>query len=51
MRIFTRLLLILICICGARADEFLPGKKRILFIGDSITYAGQYVDEFESCGF
>ena len=48
MRTFTRLLLVLICICAARADEFLPGKKRILFLGDSITYAGQYVDEFES---
>ncbi len=30
-----------------RADDFLPGAKRILFLGDSITYAGQYVDQFE----
>jgi lysophospholipase L1-like esterase len=48
MQSFIRLLLVLICTLGARADEFLPGKKRILFLGDSITYAGQYVDEFES---
>lgn len=31
-----------------RAEEFLPGVRRILFIGDSITYAGQYVDYFEA---
>ena len=29
-----------------RAGDFLP-VKRILFLGDSITYAGQYVDRFE----
>ncbi len=32
----------------ARAGDFLPGVKRILFLGDSITYAGQYVDLFET---
>ena len=32
----------------ARADEFLPGIGRIVFLGDSITYAGQYVDDFEA---
>src|SRR2546426_9734607 len=31
----------------AQAGDFLPGIKRILFLGDSITYAGQYVDRFE----
>ncbi len=28
--------------------DFLPGVKRILFLGDSITYSGQYVDAFET---
>ena len=28
--------------------DFLPGVKRILFLGDSITYSGQYVDDFET---
>lgn len=32
----------------SRAEEFLPGVRRIVFIGDSITYAGQYVDYFEA---
>ena len=32
---------------AAEAD-FLPGVKRILFLGDSITYSGQYVDDFET---
>ena len=30
----------------AAAEDFLHGAKRILFLGDSITYAGQYVDRF-----
>ncbi len=29
------------------ADDFLHGARRILFVGDSITYAGQYVDRFQ----
>lgn len=29
------------------ADAFLPGAKRILILGDSITYSGQYVDDLE----
>src|SRR5687767_1930208 len=33
---------------AARAEEFLPKTRRILFLGDSITYAGQYVDYFEA---
>ena len=32
----------------AAAADFLPGVKRILFLGDSITYSGQYVDAFET---
>jgi lysophospholipase L1-like esterase len=32
----------------ARAADFLPGVKRIVFLGDSITYSGQYVDWFEA---
>lgn len=32
----------------AHAADFLPGVKRILILGDSITYAGQYVDRFEA---
>ncbi len=27
--------------------DFLPDVKRILFLGDSITHSGQYVDDFE----
>ncbi len=46
--IFRFLLLSLICAAHIRADEFLPGVKRILFLGDSITHAGHYVDEFEA---
>lgn len=36
------------CAAPAHAADFLPGVKRILFLGDSITYAGQYVDRFEA---
>lgn len=32
----------------ATAADFLPGVKRIVFLGDSITYAGQYVDQVEA---
>ena len=32
----------------AADTDFLPGVKRILFLGDSITYSGQYVDDFET---
>ena len=46
--IFRLLLLSLICAVHVRANEFLPGVKRILFLGDSITHAGHYVDEFEA---
>ncbi len=30
------------------AEEFLPGVHRIVFLGDSITQSGQYVDDFEA---
>ena len=48
-----RLLALLLALClvtPARAAEadFLPGVKRIVFLGDSITYSGQYVDAFET---
>jgi lysophospholipase L1-like esterase len=32
----------------APAAEFLPEVQRIVFLGDSITYAGHYVDQFEA---
>jgi lysophospholipase L1-like esterase len=32
----------------ASAAEFLPGVHRIVVLGDSITYAGHYVDQFEA---
>lgn len=48
MRFIFRLLLLFVCTLSVRAEDFLPGVKRILFLGDSITYAGHYVDEFEA---
>jgi len=51
MKFFLRLVLLLAMTAlfpAARADDFLPGVKRILFLGDSITYSGQYVDLFEA---
>ena len=30
------------------ADEMLPGARRVLFLGDSITYSGQYVESIEA---
>ena len=30
------------------ADEMLPSAKRVLFLGDSITHSGQYVDAIEA---
>lgn len=40
-------LLVLTTIIAPAAD-FLPGVKRIVFLGDSITYAGHYVDQFDA---
>ena len=49
MRSPTRFLLSLLTLASSSfADEFLPGVQRILFLGDSITYSGQYVDDFEA---
>ena len=49
MRSLLVLLLSLCLATSARAADadFLPGVKRILFLGDSITHSGQYVDSFE----
>ena len=41
------LFLLLLPASTLHADDFLPGAKRILFLGDSITYSGEYVDRFE----
>lgn len=42
------LLLLLALALVARAEDFLPGVHRIVFLGDSITHAGQYVEDFEA---
>ena len=42
------LLLALLLATSLRAEEFLPGVKRIVFLGDSITHAGAYIDTFEA---
>ncbi len=45
---FLASLLALVSLLPLRAaEDFLPGVKRIVFLGDSITYSGQYVDDFE----
>lgn len=46
--IFFAALLFLGSLLPLRSEELLPGVHRILFVGDSITYAGQYVDYFEA---
>lgn len=49
MRLLTLLLaFVTACLSTSRSAEVLPGVKRILFLGDSITYAGQYVQDFEA---
>ncbi len=48
MKFFLRLLCLLLLGLSARAADFLPGVKRILVLGDSITASGQYVDLFET---
>lgn len=49
MLLFTRLLAALLILSPSlRAEEFLPGVRRIVFLGDSITHAGHYVDNFEA---
>jgi lysophospholipase L1-like esterase len=47
-RMLRILLLLLVGLAITRAEDFLGGAKRILFLGDSITHSGQYVDEFET---
>ena len=32
----------------ALAEDFLPGVKRVVFLGDSITYAGHYTELFDA---
>jgi lysophospholipase L1-like esterase len=48
--ILMRFLIVPALLCSfaasALAGEFLPGVKRIVFLGDSITHAGHYVDQF-----
>ena len=52
MHLLQRLIFPLLCLVFASlpapAEDFLPGVKRILFLGDSITHSGQYVDLFEA---
>ena len=48
MKNIFRFLLIVVLCASACAEDFLPGVKRVLFLGDSITYAGHYVDEVEA---
>jgi lysophospholipase L1-like esterase len=50
MRIPALLLSLTLLTTSARAadPDFLPGVTRIVFLGDSITYSGQYVDLFEA---
>ncbi len=51
MFLFPRLLLLVLFAAmplWAAAADFLPGIKRIVFFGDSITHSGEYVDNFET---
>ncbi|MEQ1851902.1 MAG: SGNH/GDSL hydrolase family protein [Chthoniobacteraceae bacterium] len=47
MNSLRALALLLAFLPAAMAEDFLPGVTRILFLGDSITYAGHYVDDFD----
>lgn len=50
MRLLPPLLAMLVSLCTwplHAADDFLPGVKRIVFFGDSITHGGGYVEDFE----
>ena len=46
MRALFALVCFLASLFSAHAADFLPGVKRILFLGDSITHSGQYVATF-----
>jgi len=51
MKPFRQLCLLLIACLAVHArgaDELLPGARRILFLGDSITHSGQYVEVIEA---
>ncbi len=49
LRTFALLLAALVAIASpAVAEDFLPGVKRVLFLGDSITYAGHYTELFDA---
>ncbi|MEP6668414.1 MAG: SGNH/GDSL hydrolase family protein [Chthoniobacter sp.] len=45
--LFFALLLALCASTLHAADNFLPGVKRIVFLGDSVTHGGGYVEDFE----
>jgi lysophospholipase L1-like esterase len=51
MRILPHLLVLLGTLCPVlalhAAEDPLPGVKRVVFLGDSITHAGQFMDDFE----
>src|SRR5882724_4755404 len=38
----------LLCNAPIAAQEILPGVKKIVFLGDSITHSGQYISSFET---
>ncbi len=44
----TLAFLLIAFISPALAEDFLPGVKRVLFLGDSITYAGRYTELFDA---
>lgn len=48
LRLFVYLALVFTAPVARAAEELFPGVRRILFLGDSITYAGHYVDYFEA---
>lgn len=48
LRLLHTALLLVFTTALATGAEFLPGVKRIVFLGDSITYAGHYVDQFDA---
>jgi lysophospholipase L1-like esterase len=48
LRIFSALGLLAVSISSAWSAEMLPGAKRVLVLGDSITYGGHYVEYIEA---
>ena len=46
--LFTSTAFLLNAFLARAADEMLPGAGRVLFLGDSITYSGQYVESVEA---